>query len=379
MCLDELMKKVIEVDFIEKDLKTKRSSSITVRTCPWCQGPWKLNINADKGVYRCAKCGEAGNAVKLHSKLRNLSYEEAKAELLGETLEPKCSFEVHSQEELELASLTRRSHIYKAIIRNGYPSKGQAQDLLKRGLTSKQFSWYAACSEAMKNDFAIWCKKEPKALIENGKIVGVPGLYGKVKRDQYGIEITDELYLNMPKEHGYFIPVITHGYKDRQEISCLQVRHLKGELRYSFFTSGHDDLKNGCSVSQCNKIHYTRNFWDNGKLVVPKVVNLTEGALKADVASVLSGEQFIAILGVNNTRDLLEELKFLKERGCETINVCLDMDYIDNPHVSKALKNINKIILKADLVPRKVTWDKNFKGIDDYLLHIKKERKNEVC
>lgn len=372
MPLDSLMKKVMESDFCEDELKSKRSSSITVRTCPYCQGQWKLNLNADKGVFRCARCGESGNSIKLHSKLKDLSYEAAKEELLEGQLKPHFTFEVSTSKGLETASLNQRSSVYKAIIKNGYVSKAQADDLKRRGLTNNEFGWYATCSSSMKNGFCIWCKGIYHALIEYGKPVGIPGLFGKILKDENGREDTSQIFLNMPKDFGYLIPVLTHGKGNKQKISCMQIRHLKGELRYSFFTSRDDKLENGVSVSECNKVHYTRNFWVDGKMVIPETVNLTEGALKADVASVLSGQPFIAILGVNNTRDLHNELIFLKSHGCKKINVCFDMDYVTNKNVEKALKEVNKLIISAGLTPRKITWDNAYKGIDDYLLSTKK-------
>lgn len=377
MPLDSLMKKVMESDFCEDELKSKRSSSITVRTCPYCQGQWKLNLNAEKGVFRCARCGESGNSIKLHSKLKDLSYEAAKEELLEGQLKPHFTFEVSTSKGLETASLNQRSSVYKAIIKNGYVSKAQADDLKRRGLTNNEFGWYATCSSSMKNGFCIWCKGIYHALIEYGKPVGIPGLFGKILKDENGREDTSQIFLNMPKDFGYLIPVLTHGKGNKQEISCMQVRHLKGELRYSFFTSGDDKLENGVSVSECNKVHYTRNFWVDGKMVIPETVNLTEGALKADVASVLSGQPFIAILGVNNTRDLHNELIFLKSHGCKKINVCFDMDYATNKNVEKALKEVNKLIISAGLTPRKITWDNAYKGIDDYLLLTKNKEKKK--
>lgn len=365
------MKKVIEGDYGKDELKSKRSSSITVKKCPYCDGLWKLNINADKGVFRCARCGEAGNAIKLHSMLKGLSYDEAKKQLLGDGLKPRHTFEVNPAKELKVASLQRRSEIYKSILEHGYVSKTQADDLRRRGLSGEELYWYVTCLEGMRNTFKFWCDGENHALIENDKVVGVPGLYGNVLKDEFGKEDTSKIFLNMPKGIGYFIPVITHGEGNKQEISCMQVRHLKGDLRYSYFTSGDDALKNGSSVSECNKVHYTRNFWKNGKMVIPKVVNLTEGALKADVASVLSGKPFIAIMGVNNTRDLKEELLFLKTNGCKKINICFDMDYLNNKNVEKALNDVNKIIKNVGLIPNKITWDENYKGIDDYLLSLK--------
>lgn len=367
-----LMRKVVGMNYQENDLKLVRSTSINVRSCPFCKGQWKFNINPEKGVYRCAKCGESGNAIKLNAVLNGISYEESKKQLLADK-KPLKKVELVVEKELPVVSIERRNAIYSSIIKNGICSADQAADLERRGMPIENYRWYVTAVDGLNDTFACWCKKQPYGFIENGKLKGIPGLYGETRMNSGGEEDTSGIHLNLPKNIGYLIPVITH-YKMKPAISCMQIRHLKGNLRYSFFTSGDDKLKNGISVNDCNKIHYTRNFWDSeGKMVIPETVNLTEGALKADVASVLSGQPFIAILGVNNTRDLSGELNFLKANGCKKINICLDMDYSKNKYVKNALDKITSIIKDSGLIPRKIIWNNEYKGIDDYLLSVKRK------
>lgn len=375
--MKNLMTEVLGENYQETELRAKRMSSITIRNCPFCGGQWKLNVNAEKGVYRCAKCGESGNATKLNAKLRGITYAESDKQLKAATSsnKPVKKFEAIASKELHVASLERRDAIYRSIIKHGICSNEQALDLERRGLGEDQYHWYATVVEGLNNNFSVWCRGETQGFIENGKVCGIPGLYGKVAKDEVGNEVTSDIKLNLPKKLGYLIPVISHK-GTKPAISCMQIRHLDGKARYTFFTSGDDSLQNGTSVNECNKIHYTRNFWQNGKFVVPTTVNLTEGALKADVASVLSGQPFIAILGVNNVRDLPQELNYLKAHGCKKINICFDMDYEKNKYVAKALDEIILIIKKSGLVPRKIVWNKKYKGIDDYLLSVSRGESN---
>ena len=368
--MENLMIKVLGNNYQESELKSKRISSITIRNCPFCGGQWKLNVNAEKGVYRCARCGESGNAIKLNATLNGITYEESEKQLRADKKPPK-KIEMVGAKELPVASLERRDAIYSSIIKHGICSAEQAQDLARRGMSEDQYRWYATVVGGLNDSFTTWCRGESHGFIENGKVRGIPGLYGKVAKDGIGNEITDDIHLNLPKNIGYLIPVISHT-GTKPAISCMQIRHLNSnsKVRYTFFTSGDDKLKNGSSVNECNKIHYTRNFWQDGKLAVPETVNLTEGALKADVASVLSSQPFIAILGVNNTRDLPQELQFLKAHGCKKINVCFDMDYEKNKYVAKALSEIILTIKDSGLIPRKIVWNNQYKGIDDYLLSV---------
>lgn len=381
------LERIIESSFGADDIHTNKDSTINVKYCPWCdEYRWKLNINPNKGrygVFRCAKCGAAGDVIALQAKMRGLDYKEAKRELDGTNLPSNFSYEVTAKsEQLPTASLRRRDLIYRGLIAHGYQSNRMAKDLEKRGLTSSQFEWYIHTSADLKNKLNGYADVKNVGLIENGHTVGVPGVFGKVKKDQFGREITDELYFSFPLNPGYLIPIISHiGYSPA--ISCMQIRHFEveeGYPRYSYFSSNNSKLSNGIGVGGCNKVHYTRNFWNKDlwtkpEMKVPEVVNLTEGALKADVASVLSGRCFIAVPGVNNVRDLSQELKFLKENGCKAINLCFDMDYQTKPQVEKALKNVKKIIKNSGLIPRMITWDATYKGIDDYYLHLKKSQK----
>ena len=155
-------------------------------------------------------------------------------------------------------------------------------------------------------------------------------------------------------------------------ISCCQIRMDKGDTRYIFLSS--INKKNGVSVGDCNKIHYTRNFWQDGKMVIPKVVCMTEGPLKADVASELSGKYFIAIPGVNACGNLEEELVFLKNHGCEKIELYFDMDYKTNEYVEKAIKRIGKMVSGVGFKGEQMIWDPAYKGIDDWFLARKMRR-----
>lgn len=368
--LENLMIKVLGNNYQESELKSKRMSSITIQNCPFCDGRWKLNVNAEKGVYRCARCGESGNAIKLNAALNEITYKESKKQLYADK-KPAKKIEMVGSKELPVASLERRDAIYRSIIKHGICSQEQADDLARRGLHTDQYRWYATVVSGLNDSFTTWCRGETHGLIENGKLRGIPGLYGKVEKVGTNGEVVDDIHLNLPKNIGYLIPVISH-IGTKPAISCMQIRRLdsKSKVRYTFFTSGDDKLKNGSSVNECNKIHYTRNFWQDGKFVVPETVNLTEGALKADVASVLSGQPFIAILGVNNVRDLPQELQFLKAHGCKKINICFDMDYEKNKYVAKALSEIILIIKDSGLIPRKIVWNNQYKGIDDYLLSV---------
>lgn len=66
-------------------------------------------------------------------------------------------------------------------------------------------------------------------------------------------------------------------------------------------------------------------------------LHITEGAMKADIASFLSGgELFIGLTGVQNTRYLEDVVRQLKPKR---ILECVDMDCRTNPHVQRRRQN----------------------------------------
>lgn len=106
---------------------------------------------------------------------------------------------------------------------------------------------------------------------------------------------------------------------------------------------------------------------------------VTEGALKADIASALSGRTFIAVAGTGCITSLKEPFEILKRNGITKVYEALDMDKTVNVNVSKAAKKLTGMINEFGFKTKttKWSWDKNKpdenKGIDDMLLAKKKK------
>ncbi|MBQ4344072.1 MAG: DUF3854 domain-containing protein [Erysipelotrichaceae bacterium] len=368
MSNEVLMEKVIALNYSEEDLRI-RGSSATVRNCPECNRTWKFNINLAKGVCRCPACDWSGSAVALHSKLRGITRDAAYAELCDSAV-PVIK-KVYTK-EIETASPMVRSAVYMRMINAGELNQKHYDNLIERGLSSQSVKGrYASCSSIPSAEKVF--KGIPKLFYNSTSdtVKGVPGVFGNVKYDvATDNELFDEIEFNLPN-NGFIIPIVSHE-GERMRISCCQIRMDKGDTRYIFLSS--INKKNGVSVGDCNKIHYTRNFWQDGKMVIPKVVCMTEGPLKADVASELSGKYFIAIPGVNACGNLEEELVFLKNHGCEKIELYFDMDYKTNEYVEKAIKRIGKMVSGVGFKGEQMIWDPAYKGIDDWFLARKMRR-----
>ena len=103
-------------------------------------------------------------------------------------------------------------------------------------------------------------------------------------------------------------------------------------------------------------------------------LHITEGAMKADIASFLSnGELFIGLTGVQNTKFLADVVQKLKPKR---ILECIDMDVRSNPHVQRAQAKIRAICTPLCEEYRPFTWPVEQKGIDDWLLFEKLKREH---
>lgn len=382
------------------DFKKKKTYTGFSLNCPLCGKKGKFDINLIKNVARCNACGEGFNSLTLHAKLCKTSNKEAYADLwkrykgLPSELKIQIDKPVEFEEE-NIAPLWVRSNIYKAFLEKLTLSDKHREMLRKRGLTDSQINslGYKDVPEKEMNIFSILqnvCSNVPevKEYFAVHRDVRIPGFYN--------------LNTHSPKcvkrESGILIPVIVKGphkpedflkrenlYRDENLISGFQIRFDEGDKRYSFYSSKEEET--GCSFSGCETIHFRipDSWFDEEALLFeqPKLerVVLTEGCLKADVASSLSENMpFIAILGVNNQKYLFKALKLLKQfYATKEIIICFDQDYVDNPNVAKALKQAKDKIKAAGLRWSECHWEKEYKnngikGIDDLLLYRKSRR-----
>lgn len=107
-------------------------------------------------------------------------------------------------------------------------------------------------------------------------------------------------------------------------------------------------------------------------------VYLTEGGLKSDVASCLSGDKlFIGLTGVQNTGFLKEVISSLSPKK---IVEAVDMDVRSNPQVQKAQVKIQAIFAPLCETYKRLFWPIDQKGVDDYLLFrkLKKEYEEKI-
>jgi len=382
---------VVEQDLSPLGYSKRRSNEGYTVNCPFCEKSGltpdkhhKLAINTTINVAHCFRCNSGYNIIGLHSALCNLSHDEAKKDLLNRWngLSSDVKAQIHAsnteiqerqKKKLYPAPIEYRDEIYCKLLNQLSLSDEHHDDLIRRGLTEEEIvsGGYRSVPVIGLETFASKCfSYETSKAIRNHREWGIPGFFD-IKKEPKMVR----------NPSGYFIPVIA----DNGMISELQIRfdnpakdapkeEIENFAKYKPFTSDYSNKIDGCTSSGCENIHYAGD-WST----VPDTCVLTEGILKANVASCLAGRlkrttprPFLAIDGVNKYQLLAFELLKLKDKGLKKVVVALDMDYREKPQVKNALDHIKEIISEVGLEQSMFTWDSsdNKKGIDDFLLAL---------
>ena len=344
--------------------------------CPYCNDykyRMYLSHRMENATFWCHNCGTGGNAVTLYADFnpegRRLSNAEAYNELLHHP-DVRCDevpYEAGDHKELQIRPLHERSQIYLAFLQLLDLEEKHHRNLLNRGLSEEIIAgnmYRSIPTDPAKRRRAI------TALAEQYDLAGIPGFYTKNNKWQ----------MANCRYSGILIPVCD---KDNQ-VQGLQIRldepppkivtnpdgtktEKKGD-RFRWLSSRGEYYPNGTGIS--SYIHVVGD-------ISCDTLHLTEGPMKADIASYLSdGELFLGLTGVQNVRYLASVLKELKPKR---IIECIDMDVRTNPNVQKAQSKIRSICMPLCEEYRTFTWPQEQKGIDDWLLFEKLKREHGLA
>ncbi len=340
------------------DIRIRRRGARSVYAdCPFCgDSRGKLNLNLEKNVFRCNYCGENGGAIALYAKAHNIPNTTAYGEIC-EILEGSSKTERVTEkkqklklpEASDLAPLYERDHTYQMLCSMLSLSKVHREKLKDRGLSDEQIDRMGYRSTPV-----FGFDGYAKALQEQQCVVeGVPGFYMK-NNGIWSLHFSS-------RASGILIPYRTMS----GAIQAFQISlddpfvDEKGHItKYIWFSS----VDNEKGVSSGSPAHFVGDPCD-------ETVFVTEGALKADIANALSGRTFLAVAGVGNISSLTEPFAFLKKNGTKNIYECYDSDKFSNPHVKRGASALVDMIKEFGFKPKIMKWDREYKGIDDFLLH----------
>ena len=332
-------------------------------SCPCCDdNPRKkhLNINLNKDVFCCPRCHFSGGVFDLYSHYSGVDRKHAR-EVLMEKLGLKDSgpsYEGSNQKqerrtitrpilqeiELPLTDIDARHETYAALLGKLSLASDHRENLLSRGLTDEQIRTFGYKTMPVVGFSAL--AKQLQA--EGYYLGGVPGFY----------HTKEGAWTFVQERRGILIPARDQDGK----IQGLQIRLdkiKKGKFRW-ISSIGKQD---GCKAEG-----WTHMIGD------PKpTVLLTEGPLKADVIHYITGQSVIAVPGVNSLKHLKETLEYLQSQGTTKVMTCFDMDYLKNPHVRDGYYNLANILAEVGIEYGTYLWDPQFKGLDDYVWHCRKQ------
>lgn len=296
-----------------------------------------LNIAEDK--YYCTRCGVGGYAIGLYAKATGMDTKAAYLELINNTLVSHTVVKPPVVNVPDLAGIETRDKVYNALLAKLELYINHTADLRRRGLTVKEIinrGYRSIPQEAAARQNIC------RALIQAGHILkGVPGFY----TDDNG---NWDFYGNS----GYLIPIRDIDGR----IQGMQVRLDNPGTggKYRWFSMPDKDNSTPAKT------------WIHTSYGTDDEVWITEGPLKADVASFLTGHTFIGVAGVNATKGLVEQLK---QMGVKEAIVAFDMDFVRNGHVEEAINQLHAYLKKAGIKTATACWHPGMgKGIDDAIL-----------
>ena len=289
--------------------------------CPICgDRRGKMNLNTEKDLWRCNYCGEGGGMLSLYAKVYGVSNSDAYREICdalavngfspdytvpekttpaeAEQSDAASVQEVHQTLSMLLSMLTlipaHRKHLRSV-----------------RGLSDDEITRFGFKSTPP----PFLCRSLTNRLVKAGcRVQGVPGFY------------VDDNGCWTVKFHqrtsGIIIPIfgvdgLIRGAQIRLDHPLKDKDDPPEKTGVKYLTLSSTGKRMGTTSG--SPIHFVGD-------PCSRVVYVTEGCLKADVAHALMHRTFVATLGANNTAKLDGLFAFLHRNGTEEIVEAEDMD-----------------------------------------------------
>jgi hypothetical protein len=253
---------------------------------------------------------------------------------------------------IQLADVARRHSIYVDLLRlHLVLAKEHRANLQARGLSDLTIDAHGYQS-APTSDYAA---NVARALAREHDLTGVPGFYrnGDAWRINFGTW-----------NQGIIIPV----RDTRNRIRALMIRRDDANTKPKYIWLSSKDKPDGASPGS------PPNFARVDVARASGAITVTEGALKANVISELTGEAVCGIAGVSNFSetfgaDLRRAIPELK-----SVVVAYDADFRENESVRRALDKLIVNLQHAELPVTVRMWQpERGKGLDDVLASSSKE------
>lgn len=356
----------------------RRSPGYAYAECPLCgDRRGKLCLNLTKDVWYSNCCGDHGGMLSLYAKVRRTNsnseaYWEICDELRNGTRGP--DYEVQRKEyapkqkavQSERATDQEIHHTYSTLLSMLVLNPGHHNHLRTvRGLSDEQIRSFGFKSTPP----PYLCRTITRKLIEHGCTVqGVPGFY---------VDDSGKWTVRFFKRTaGILVPYLSVdgkilGLQTRLDVPFKHKDDPPEKKGTKYLWLATSDKKLG--VSSGSPVHFVGD-------PCARVVYVTEGALKADIVHALTGRTLVATGGAGCVEQLDDMFSFLYRNGTEEIIEAQDMDKFSNQGVGRGASKVFLLAKKHGMDCRRLTWDPNYKGFDDWQLALRRKKKqNKEC
>lgn len=378
------------VELLHLNVRRRLADSVYV-DCPFCgDRRGKMNVNFGRNVWRCNYCGESGGMLALYARLNNLTNSQAYHEIwdvlsTGEASRGvgECGMAASASDATPVQGGTipgrREEGIPQsppASVKEIHRTFSQLFEMLtlssvhrdhlrseKRGLTEEQIRQLGFKSTPP----YFLCRSLTEKLISQGcTVAGVPGFY-RHEKGYWTVKFTS-------RTSGVLIPAVGRDglVRGAQILLDVPIRDKddppdKAGAKYIWLSSSSKEM----GVTSGSPVHFVGKF-------PARTVYVTEGLLKADIAHCLMNRSFVATAGANNVGALGEVFRALAAEGTELIIEAQDMDKYRNVNIARGSSKIYLMAREHGMECRRLAWNPNFKGIDDWRLALRrKERQGE--
>lgn len=367
--------------------------------CPECAGTKpsekKLHLDFTKNRWRCVRCSQSGGVLRFFSgfykgEIDLPSGKKERGKLSGELREfmginnaapsPPAARRTNRPQpprvdEIYVAPDQHLNDVYTAMMQ--IPElqllDKHREALRKRGLTDEQITrnGYRSVPETWKipsvyermyrdaggndrakelferfnsNQIKLGLMIAHRLIIKGYPLQGVPGFY---RFGQFWC------YWLVP---GILIP--TRNYQGQIVIWQVRREKLKGDMA-KYITVSKQGLP-GHVTTEVSRCHFPLS---NAPLDRKAPVIITEGPLKADVASALFGSPtiFAAIPGVSTTNDLLRHCSLFKKISPNgKVMNAFDMDKLTNKNVRRGVKRLQEKFREQGIVMEDLHWGDSY-------------------
>lgn len=373
-------------------LKIRRRGPNSVYVdCPFCgDRRGKMNVNYVKNVWRCNYCDEHGGMLTLYAKMYNTTNSDAFREICDalQTGEASWGYMERGTQQNDSgdhtfpgtkAAMSSAGSMIEEIPqspRAGIQEIHQTLSLMlkllsltpihrahlrspKRGLTDEQIDEMGFKSTPP----PFLCRSITEKLIKQGCTVqGVPGFYLD-DSGRWTVKFSS-------RTSGILIPAVgvdglIHGaqilldtpIKDKDDPPD------KTGTKYIWFSSSSRNM----GVTSGSPVHFVGNPF-------ARTIYVTEGLLKADIAHALMNRSFVTTAGAGNVSQLEPLFAMLATNGTELIVEADDMDKFSNKMTAAGTSKIYLMAKKYGMECKRLTWNPNYKGIDDWQLALRQEK-----